>query len=215
MAQPVVRVWKSSRRGTHRSLTALCVADLAPGERYGGSGAYSWQILHPGNAMSLLGADVGHVGAKTGRTVPRAQLLPATGRPPPPAGRPRQQPALGAARRRFPRGAADNRQDAVDGPILTTVTILGATKAMTYASQALRSWTRTASPSCPGVRPVTGGPSHALVNADWVELGGTGIARTRPGRQPAIRPPAAERPRAGLTVYSPSHEIAFPLRRLE
>lgn len=75
-----------------------------------------------------------------------------------------------------PTGAVEIRRDAVDGPILSTVTILGTANATTYISQAY--------PLADGgtheyflvFRPVTGGPGNNFFNLNWIEFGGTGIS---------------------------------------
>ena len=67
--------------------------------------------------------------------------------------------------------------DAVDGPILTTVTIAATADATTYASQ-------TFPVADPGgahriylvFRPVAGGPGNNFFNLNWVEFGGQGVS---------------------------------------
>jgi type 1 glutamine amidotransferase len=74
-------------------------------------------------------------------------------------------------------GAVEIRLDAVDGPILTTVTIAPTASATTYASQQFPL-------TDPGglhkiylvFRPVAGGPGNNFFNLNWVEFGGQGIS---------------------------------------
>ncbi|GAA2377831.1 ThuA domain-containing protein [Dactylosporangium salmoneum] len=73
-------------------------------------------------------------------------------------------------------GAVEVRLDAVDGPVLTTVTIAPTANATTYASQ-------TFPITNPGgahriylvFRPVAGGPTNNYFNLNWVEFGGQGV----------------------------------------
>jgi PKD repeat protein len=73
-------------------------------------------------------------------------------------------------------GQVEVHRDAVDGPILTTVTIAPTADAVTFASQ-------TFPISDPGgnhrlylvFRPVTGGPGNNFFNLNWVEFGGAGV----------------------------------------
>jgi PKD repeat protein len=75
-------------------------------------------------------------------------------------------------------GAVEIRQDAVDGPILTTVTIQPTANASTYASQ-------TFPITNPGgshrlflvFRAVSGGPANNFFNLNWVEFNGQGVAQ--------------------------------------
>jgi len=74
-------------------------------------------------------------------------------------------------------GAVEIHLDAVDGPVLTTVTIAATANATTYASQ-------TFPLDDPGglhkvylvFRPVAGGPGNNFFNLNWVEFGGQGIS---------------------------------------
>ncbi|MET7397777.1 ThuA domain-containing protein [Dactylosporangium sp. NPDC005572] len=74
-------------------------------------------------------------------------------------------------------GSVEVRLDAVDGPVLTTVTIAPTANATTYASQ-------TFPIADPGgahriylvFRPVTGGPTNNFFNLNWVEFGGQGVS---------------------------------------
>ena len=74
-------------------------------------------------------------------------------------------------------GAVEVHLDAVDGPILTTVTIAATANATTYASQ-------TFPIANPGgahriylvFRPVAGGPGNNFFNLNWVEFGGQGVS---------------------------------------
>ena len=76
-----------------------------------------------------------------------------------------------------PSGAVEIHRDAVDGPLVTTVTINGTASATTYASQ-------TFPLVDPGglhklylvFRPVSGGPGNNFFNLNWTEFVGTGIA---------------------------------------
>jgi PKD repeat protein len=76
-------------------------------------------------------------------------------------------------------GNAEVRLDAVDGPLLTTVTVQGTGAGSVYAS--------TQAPiTDPGglhdiylvFRPVAGGPTNNFFNLNWTEFGGTGVAAT-------------------------------------
>jgi type 1 glutamine amidotransferase/PKD repeat protein len=74
-------------------------------------------------------------------------------------------------------GGVEIRLDALDGPIVTTVTIAPTAGATTYASQTFQL-------SNPGglhklylvFRPVAGGPPNNFFNLNWVEFGGQGIS---------------------------------------
>jgi cytochrome c len=74
-------------------------------------------------------------------------------------------------------GAVEIHLDAVDGPILSTVTIDPTANATTYASQ-------TFPLNDPGglhkiylvFRSVLGGPGNNFFNLNWVEFGGQGIS---------------------------------------
>jgi PKD repeat protein len=76
-------------------------------------------------------------------------------------------------------GNAEVHLDAVDGPLLTTVTVQGTGSAATYAST-------TVPITDPGglhqiflvFRPVAGGPTNNFFNLNWTEFGGTGVAVT-------------------------------------
>jgi PKD repeat protein/type 1 glutamine amidotransferase len=73
-------------------------------------------------------------------------------------------------------GAVEVRLDAVDGPLLTTVTVAATESATTYVSQ-------TFPISDPGgthriylvFRPVPGGPTNNFFNLNWLEFGGAGV----------------------------------------
>ncbi|HWP63635.1 MAG TPA: ThuA domain-containing protein [Candidatus Binatia bacterium] len=75
-----------------------------------------------------------------------------------------------------PTGQVEVRLDSVDGPVLTTVTILGTGSNTTYATQ-------TFPITDPGglhhiylvFRPVTGGPTNNFFNLNWVEFVGPGV----------------------------------------
>ena len=85
-------------------------------------------------------------------------------------------------------GSVEVHLDAVDGPLLTTVTIAATANATTYASQ-------TFPITDPGgahriylvFRPVTGGPGNNFFNLNWVEFGGPGRERAVAGREHAAR----------------------------
>jgi cytochrome c len=74
-------------------------------------------------------------------------------------------------------GAVEIHLDAVDGPVLATVTIAATANATTYVSQ-------TFPLDDPGgahkvylvFRPVAGGPGNNFFNLNWVEFGGQGIS---------------------------------------
>jgi hypothetical protein len=74
-------------------------------------------------------------------------------------------------------GSVEVRRDAVDGPLLTTVTIAATANATTYESQ-------TFPVADPGgahriylvFRPVPGGPTNNFFNLNWVEFGGQGVS---------------------------------------
>ncbi|GGM49908.1 ThuA domain-containing protein [Dactylosporangium sucinum] len=74
-------------------------------------------------------------------------------------------------------GSVEVRLDAVNGPVLTTVTIAPTANATTYASQ-------TFPITDPGgahriylvFRPVAGGPTNNFFNLNWVEFGGQGVS---------------------------------------
>ena len=74
-------------------------------------------------------------------------------------------------------GSVEVHRDAVDGPLLTTVTIAATASATTYESQ-------TFPITDPGgahrlylvFRPVAGGPTNNFFNLNWVEFGGPGIS---------------------------------------
>jgi PKD repeat protein len=74
-------------------------------------------------------------------------------------------------------GSVEIRLDAVDGPLLTTVTIAPTANATTYASQ-------TFPLTNPGgthkiylvFRPVAGGPGNNFFNLNWIEFVGQGIS---------------------------------------
>jgi PKD repeat protein/type 1 glutamine amidotransferase len=74
-------------------------------------------------------------------------------------------------------GSVEVHLDAVNGPILTTVTIAATANATTYASQ-------TFPIANPGgahriylvFRPVAGGPGNNFFNLNWVEFGGQGVS---------------------------------------
>jgi hypothetical protein len=130
-------------------------------------------------------------GSATGNSSPVAARAPRRRPPPrPPAGEP-GRPGRLACRRPHSiafrtsgghaagtaSGAVEIHLDAVDGPILTTVTINGTASATTYA-------THTFPLADPGglhkihlvFRPVAGGPGKNFFNLNWTEFGGTGIA---------------------------------------
>jgi cytochrome c len=74
-------------------------------------------------------------------------------------------------------GAVEVHLDAVDGPLLTAVTIAATASGTTYASQ-------TFPIVNPGgghriylvFRPVAGGPGNNFFNLNWVEFGGQGVS---------------------------------------
>jgi cytochrome c len=74
-------------------------------------------------------------------------------------------------------GAVEVHMDAVDGPVLTTVTVAGTASPTTYQSQ-------TFPIADPGgahrlylvFRPVPGGPTNNFFNLNWVEFGGQGVS---------------------------------------
>jgi hypothetical protein len=82
-------------------------------------------------------------------------------------------------------GTVEVHLDAVDGPLLTTVTIAATANATTYASQPFPI-------ADPGgghriylvFRPVAGGPGNNFFNLNWVEFGGAGVGL------PASTPPS-------------------------
>ena len=85
-------------------------------------------------------------------------------------------PDLAAAAATAGTGLVEVHLDAVDGPLLTTVTIAATANATTYASQ-------TFPITDPGgahriylvFRPVDGGPGNNFFNLNWVEFGGAGV----------------------------------------
>jgi PKD repeat protein len=76
-----------------------------------------------------------------------------------------------------PTGIAEVHLDAIDGPLLTSVTVNGTGAATTFAST-------TVPIADPGgvhelfvvFRPAPGGPTNNFFNLNWLEFGGTGIA---------------------------------------
>lgn len=76
-------------------------------------------------------------------------------------------------------GNAEVRLDAVDGPLLTTVTVQGTGAGSVYASTQVPI-------TDPGglhdiylvFRPVAAGPTNNFFNLNWTEFGGTGVAAT-------------------------------------
>ena len=73
-------------------------------------------------------------------------------------------------------GAVEIRRDTVDGPIVTTVNILGTANATTYASQTYAIADSGTHEYFLVFRAVAGGPTNNFFNLNWVEFGGAGIS---------------------------------------
>ncbi|WP_328414495.1 ThuA domain-containing protein [Micromonospora sp. NBC_00389] len=74
-------------------------------------------------------------------------------------------------------GAVEVRRDAVNGPILATVTIVPTAGATTYASQTFPISDPSGAQRLYLVfRPVAGGPTNNFFNLNWVEFGGQGVS---------------------------------------
>jgi PKD repeat protein/type 1 glutamine amidotransferase len=76
----------------------------------------------------------------------------------------------------IPTGAVEIRRDAVDGPIVSTVTILGTANGTTYTSQTYPLADSGTHEYFLVFRSVPGGPGNNFFNLNWIEFGGTGIS---------------------------------------
>jgi hypothetical protein len=79
-----------------------------------------------------------------------------------------------------PTGAVEIHRDAVDGPIVTTVTIAGTPDNNTYASQTFPLADSGAHQYFLVFRSVPGGPGNNFFNLNWVEFVGAGVGVTPP-----------------------------------
>jgi PKD repeat protein/type 1 glutamine amidotransferase len=74
-----------------------------------------------------------------------------------------------------PTGAVEIHRGAVDGPIVTTVTIVGTANGDTFASQVFPIADSGTHEYFLVFRPVTGGPGNNFFNLNWIEFGGAGV----------------------------------------